>query len=1126
MPELEVESGGPVWDLVAEFLERRERGDAVDAESFVRAHPDVGERLREALAGFQWMDAKARPSHAAMDEVLPRTFGNYQLLRVIGRGGMGCVYEAIHQPLKRHVAVKVLPPHLTDVREFRMRFLREARVVASLHHTNIAPVFEVGQIGHTLYLAMPFIDGPNLRELTLPLPDDDLIITQSLRSRLPAPFTAAYFRWVADIGLQAADALAHAHGRGVIHRDVKPSNLLMDEHGAIWMVDFGLAKGPAHPTVTQPGELIGTLRYASPEQVRGDSFDARTDVYSLGVTLYELLTRRPAFPPGPGNQVLAVEPPRPRRVNRRIPRDLETIVVRAMSKRPQDRYPSASALAEDLRRFLRDEPIRARPIGWVGRLIRWSRRNPAVTGVAAAAAFLLGVALAVLVFRESEHRLAQRVEESISRERYAAFLMASAAIAIESGQPERTRVALEMIREAAKIGFREEMWELAIRSLDQIDVAPGVELERVDREIHTLAVSPTGKEAVGVDSDGTLTFWDMTSGAASSCPGFGEPLMTIVWSPDGQRLLGVSAKHVWLGDFDGAARTLDDVRAILYKPATVAFSPDSRQIALWGDTLAVWDARERQMRWERPSSHTESGAAGMPPYQVVAWSPDGKLLVAVPRGEATLELWSMPDGERLVPIGVVPEEDTRFVGQPIAAVAFTPDSRAIACGCADGAIRIYDRNNGTREHTLHGHDGPVKRLDFVSPHPPSPVTRNVREGDRSAAAESPPPIPALVSADAQDIRQWDVSRNQQVAVLVRNLDEVRSVSLDRFGRILAVADASGTARAWLMPDAERHQVIGPEPSRIKSVATTSYNRWLAWSDERGHVTVVDFDFRSRRIHIDSGLASAHVTFSPGGTMLAIAGEGDPPIQLHSVTTGETKPLAAGRSAVRAIAFAGSGTKLAAAHADGNLIVWDLETGEPYATVAATPLSSLAASPNGKWLAGGGPNGELHLWNAATMSPRRIPAAHESEISTVVFSPDDQSVASASKDGRICRWRVPNLKRELSFEGAGGPVRDLAFCLDGSTLVSCGGDGRVFLWATDRVARVGSLNGRATDRFDVLGTSSDGRLVVAAGRPKQISAAGTGSLEIWDLAALHQATLDAGLPDWRSAETSPARSRSP
>src|SRR3989442_1184741 len=168
MRELEVESGGPVWDLVAEFLERREQGQYVDPEEFVRAHPDVADRLREALASFQWMDATARPDRTVEDEVLPRTFGNYELARVIGRGGMGCVYEAVHRPLGRQVALKVLPPHLTNVREFRLRFLREARVVASLHHTHIAPVFEVGQIGGALYLAMPFIDGPNLRELMLP----------------------------------------------------------------------------------------------------------------------------------------------------------------------------------------------------------------------------------------------------------------------------------------------------------------------------------------------------------------------------------------------------------------------------------------------------------------------------------------------------------------------------------------------------------------------------------------------------------------------------------------------------------------------------------------------------------------------------------------------------------------------------------------------------------------------------------------------------------------------------------------------------------------------------------------------------------------------------------------------
>jgi WD40 repeat protein len=248
----------------------------------------------------------------------------------------------------------------------------------------------------------------------------------------------------------------------------------------------------------------------------------------------------------------------------------------------------------------------------------------------------------------------------------------------------------------------------------------------------------------------------------------------------------------------------------------------------------------------------------------------------------------------------------------------------------------------------------------------------------------------------------------------------------------------------------------------------------------------------------------------------VAGEGDPPIQLRSVTTGESRPLATGTSAVRAVAFVDAGAKLAAAHADGKLILWNLEGGQPFTTVDATPLASLAASSNGKWLAGGGLNGELHLWNTATMTPKHVPAAHESEILTVAFSPDDRSIATASKDGRICRWRVPNLKRELSFEGPGGPVRDLAFCLDGSTLVTCGGDGRVFLWAANRAARIGSLTGRSTGRFDSLTTTPDGQRVIAAGGPKQTTASGPGGLEIWDLATLHREVIKAGLPDWGAA----------
>jgi hypothetical protein len=319
--------------------------------------------------------------------------------------------------------------------------------------------------------------------------------------------------------------------------------------------------------------------------------------------------------------------------------------------RPRRRWPKTFVVSSATSRFAPDRSF-----------VRWSRRNPAVTGVASAAAFLLTTLLVFHVFREVEHREAISEEKGISAARYADWLRLSAEIATNSGQPERTRHALEMIRAAARIEFRDELWELAIRALDQFDVAPGVDLKDADRIIRTLAVSPTGKELVGVEPDGKLIFWDTASGAAWSWAGFGEPLTTIVWSPDGHRLVGVSAKHVWLGNFGRAARSVDDVRAILYKPATVAFSSDSRQVALWGETLAVWDIADGQLLWDRPSPHA-GGGSGSTPYQTAAWSPNGKVFAAVPRGEATLEFWAMPGGEPLLPIGVIPEEGTRFVGQ-------------------------------------------------------------------------------------------------------------------------------------------------------------------------------------------------------------------------------------------------------------------------------------------------------------------------------------------------------------------------------------------------------------------------------------------------------------------------------
>ncbi len=1096
MPELEIESDGPVWDLVAEFLERRERGDALNVEAFVHEHPEVAGRLRECLDGFQWMDSAALAGRAVSDEVLPRTFGNYELLRVIGRGGMGCVYEAMHRPLKRHVAVKVLPPHMTHVREFRLRFLREARVVASLHHTHIAPVFEVGQIGNTLYLAMPFIDGPNLRELVLMPAGERAEWQKSLRERLPELGSFEYFRWVAEIGIQTADAIAHAHGRGVIHRDVKPSNLLLDEHGDIWIVDFGLAKGPTHPTVTQPGELIGTLRYASPEQIRGEPFDERTDVYSLGVTLYEVLTRRPAFPSGGETTILMSEPMPPRQLDSRVPRDLETIVFRALAKRPQDRYASAAALADDLRRFLRDEPIRARPIGPAGRLVRWCRRNRALSAVIATAAALLAALALFDHFRLVDQRDAEARAKRTSELRYAELLEAMAERTILSGRPGRVERALDMLREAAGLRFREELWELAIRAADELDSSPGPELQGADGQFSALAWNPAGPLLVASDPAGALTFWNPPNGESWSSPGFREKLARLAWSPAANRLAGVSTKHVWLARANSTARSLDDVHAARYEPAAVAWRGDGKQLALWGATLAVWDVQQGQLLWERQSPQTDAARPARDPYQTAAWSPDGAVLVAVPRGEATLEFWGMPDGEPLPPIGVldigVPPSPRE---PPIGAVAFSPNGQIVACGAADGVIRQFQRETGAAEQApLRGHESPVRWLAYISPS-------------------------WLISADDHEVRMWDLARGTHPGVVVHNERPIASCSLDARAESLAVLDASGAARIWKLPDRDVHRVLGPEPQRITAVATSGDGRQLAWADARGQVTITELARDAARAEFASGLAGVQLAFSPGNRAIAVAGRGDPPIQIRTVGTGETRSIGRGTPAVTTMTFVGSHDRLATVHEDGQLVIWNVEAETPFATVPGQSLSAVAASSTGKWLAAGSRNGDIHLWNVASMAHTRVAAAHDGRVSRIAFRADDESLVSVSEDGRVVRWRVPQLTRELAFVGPGGPINDVAFCLDGSTLATCGSDGRVMLWAADRVARIGVLPARFTGRFDALTVTPDGRRLVAAGGPRQSTAAVPGSVEIWDLETIHHSVTAAQLPDWRKRQAS-------
>lgn len=414
------------FELVAsEFLDRQRRGENPSVDEYAQRYPEMADEIRDLFPTILEAERMKAPTERLPAGRSPleapglERLGDFRITREIGRGGMGIVYEAEQESLARRVAIKVLPRQaLLETRQLR-RFRREARIAAGLHHTNIAEVFGVGEQDGFHYFVMQYIDGHGLDRVVERLarlgrggsgpskaaegtpapPAADAVTT--LARQLHGDGGTSYWRHVAAIGHQVADALHYSHSQGVLHRDVKPSNLLVDTQGRVWVTDFGLAKALRSDDVTVTGEIAGTLRYMSPEQLEGRA-DARSDIYGLGLTLYELLTCRPAFAETDRSKLIRRVAqgglPAPRGINPRIPRDLETIVLKATARDPGHRYPTAEAMASDLRRFLDDEPIQARRASSAERLWRWSRRNRAMASLAGATVFLIllvaGVAVA------------------------------------------------------------------------------------------------------------------------------------------------------------------------------------------------------------------------------------------------------------------------------------------------------------------------------------------------------------------------------------------------------------------------------------------------------------------------------------------------------------------------------------------------------------------------------------------------------------------------------------------------------------------------------------------------------------------------------------------------------------
>jgi serine/threonine protein kinase/tetratricopeptide (TPR) repeat protein len=421
-------------------------------EEILAAFPEIGQELSACLDGLDFIHLVA-PQLGGEDECsasglssLP--LGDFRIIREIGRGGMGVVYEADQLSLGRRVALKVLPfASVLDSRQLQ-RFKNEAQAAASLHHTHIVPVYSVGCERGVHYYAMQYIEGrtlakvieelrrqaseqrsqePNgngewqLADCEAQIRGGENAAAFSLDSERPQPKTDGFFRAVARLGVEVAEALDYAHNKGVVHRDIKPLNLILDDRGEPWIADFGLAHVESVGSLTVTGDLLGTLRYMSPEQASAERaiVDHRTDIYSLGATLYELLTFEPAFG---GNsredlrrRIVSEEPRAPRRLNQEVPVDLETIVLKTMSKLPQMRYATGRALADDLRRFLMDQPIAASRPTAVERLRRWARRHkPLVASVSVSTlAFLLLAVVALGVSHVAITREQQRTADAL-----------------------------------------------------------------------------------------------------------------------------------------------------------------------------------------------------------------------------------------------------------------------------------------------------------------------------------------------------------------------------------------------------------------------------------------------------------------------------------------------------------------------------------------------------------------------------------------------------------------------------------------------------------------------------------------------------------------------------------------
>jgi len=1138
------------FDLLAEeFLDRFRRGERPAVHEYAERHPELAEEIRELFPTLVAMEqagaATSGTSPAAgIGFRCPERLGEYHILREVGRGGMGVVYEAVQESLGRRVALKVLPSHALMDPKHLQRFQREARAAAQLHHSHIVPVFGVGEAQGVHFFAMQFIDGQSLdlvlrgivalrtghvrpampaATATTERPDSVSALTDtaahvqayidtdhSLTNSLTGQDPAEYYRRVARLGLQAAEALEYAHAQGIVHRDIKPSNLMLDFAGDVWITDFGLAKNEGPSELTQTGDVVGTLRYMAPEQLQGWA-DPRTDVHGLGLTLYELLALRPAYDAASRGDLMKqiserIPPPIWRR-DREVPRDLETIVAKAIAREPGERYASARDLAEDLRRFLADKPIVARRTAWHEHLRRWARRNPVMAWLMTAVAALL-ITVAVVA-----SAMNWRLQTSLAA--------TAAAERDKTDQLWKSRLnEVLALRRTGRPGQRWQSWEKLTQA---VALAKQVEAgEEARRDLRNAAISSLALTDLRYDKPGPLASPDGITGIIL---GF-DPTLTKYLRSDAKA--NVSLRRVAddqeIASLAVGALGIKEARQV----GGARFSADGRLLKLsyfvrssgyQPAHVVIWDLRRQEIVFESPKqSWMYACDLSRDGRQVVVAGSDGVAHVyevATKQETAVFRLPFMTAAMSLSPQGnraaITSSSEVAVVDVPTGLVlhrfphdgpyhlAWHPDGMLLAVTSNDFLVHVWNLNRGREQCVLRGHQAHA--------HDP---------------AFTPDGEVLVTSTYDGTVRLWNAWTGKE---LVRGPGTMMSYMSADGGR-LAVCHGS----QYVFYDILRSE----EYRTVPLSAVTLNDRFHCWPGPQHpqlHWRPVHGRDGLRILESNTGreLAKAPIGFtespiwSPDGKALYTVGDGGFrrwPVVEHDDRLVIGPPEKLGNSGT-SVSVHPDGSKLAVGSMSGVPYRLDLKRQPlvPERINHASPTTT-AFSPDGKWFAAGTHHGfGLRVW----------PVGDEKHVAFLVpevrrtypmFSPDSRILA-ASVDEMLRLWRVDDWQPIRTLYVAGGHHPAFAFSPDGRVLAYTRSPYEVCLEELETGKQLAILEAPddlqvADLRFDLDGS----RLVLATGYPP--------TLRVWDLQRVRERLasigLAEGLPEWQPSAASVANAK--